>query len=65
MNEKEIKEILLDATNNALIYGTGFVKVSHEKGELVVGIVPIEDYKYLRINKDGLAEHVEVNYEQS
>lgn len=60
MNEREIEEILLDANTNALLYGTGFIKVSHEKGKFVVGVVPIEDYKYLRINDQGLAEHVEV-----
>ena len=51
-----VNDVLDEAIKNALIYGTGFIKIIYESGNFVLDVVPIEDYKYLRINERGLVE---------
>ncbi len=60
MTEQEANEMLSQATTNALIYGCGFIKVSHINGSFELSVVPVEDYKYLHIDERGLAEFKEI-----
>jgi hypothetical protein len=60
MNEHEADDLLNQAAANALIYGCGFIKVAHTNGSFELSVVPIEEYKYLRIDERGLLDFVEV-----
>ena len=60
MNDQEADDLLTKAAANALIYGCGFIKVAHTNGSFELSVVPIEEYKYLRIDERGLVDFVEV-----
>ena len=47
MTEEELSDTYLQATHNALLYGTGFVKVALVKGVMEVSVVDPRDYRYI------------------
>ena len=47
MTEDDLAKTYEQATNNALVYGTGFVKVALVNGSLEVSVVDPRDYRYI------------------
>ena len=47
MTEDDLARTYEQATHNALVYGTGFVKVALVKGRLEVSVVDPKDYRYI------------------
>lgn len=47
MTEDDLARTYEQATHNALVYGTGFVRVSLVNGRLEVTVVDPRDYKYI------------------
>ena len=47
MTEEDLARTYEEATHNALLYGTGFVKVALINGGLEVSVVDPRDYRYI------------------
>ena len=47
MTEDDLVKTYEQATHNALVYGTGFVRVALVKGTLEVSVVDPKDYRYI------------------
>jgi hypothetical protein len=56
-------DVMDEALKMAVMYGNGFIRFANDPMGIQVSVVPIEDYKYLKINDAGLAEFVETEDE--